>query len=108
MEQLRVLFQRLLRVWTTSYSTSQQLCAAFAGSIAMAFLQHATKLLSENNGMSGEGGGWDIKYGGVNRGFRESIDGGIRGGIITKWPKPMAGYGSLAVVHLHYYSANKW
>ena len=67
----------------------------------MAFITHVTNLLPEVNRKIGEGGGMEIKYGGVNRGLRESINGGIRAGVVTKWPKPMVGHRSLSVVNTH-------
>ena len=71
----------------------------------MAFITHATNLLPEVNRKIREGSGMEIKYGGVNRGLRESINGGIRGGVATKWPKPMVGYRSLSVVNVN---AHRW
>ena len=95
-EQLRVLLQRIFRALSTSYSTSQQLWAAFTGGIAIAFIKHATNLLPEKEY---RGGVIDIKYGGVNRGLRESIHGGISRGIVTKWPKPIVGSRALVIAH---------
>ena len=90
-----MLLHRLFHAWTTSYSTSQQLWAAFT----IALITHATNLLPAHN-LKGKGSGIAIKYGGVNRGLRESSIGGIRGGVVTKWPKPMVGHRSLSVVHV--------